>query len=60
MILAESVTRPTLGPRSLLRHLRARGGDRRVSATGAPQSESLSPNLKQVLADRSSSRCPAS
>ncbi len=31
VILAESVTRPTLGPRSLLRHLKARGVDRSAS-----------------------------
>lgn len=32
VILSEAITRPTLGPRSLLRHLKARGVDR--SATG--------------------------
>lgn len=31
VILAEAVARPTLGPRSLLRHLRARGVDRSAS-----------------------------
>lgn len=31
VILAEAVVRPTLGPRSLLRHLRARGVDRSAS-----------------------------
>jgi transposase InsO family protein len=31
VILAEAVTRPTLGPRSLLRHLKARGVDRSAS-----------------------------
>lgn len=31
VILAEAVTRPTLGPKSLLRHLRARGVDRSAS-----------------------------
>lgn len=31
IILAEAVTRPTLGPRSLLRHLKARGVDRSAS-----------------------------
>jgi transposase InsO family protein len=31
VILAEAVTRPALGPRSLLRHLRARGVDRSAS-----------------------------
>lgn len=31
VILSEAVTRPTLGPRSLLRHLRARGVDRSAS-----------------------------
>lgn len=31
VILAEAVTRPTLGPRSLLRHLKARGVDRSSS-----------------------------
>ena len=31
MILAEAVARPTLGPRSLLRHLKARGVDRSAS-----------------------------
>lgn len=31
VILAEAVTRPTLGPKSLLRHLKARGVDRSAS-----------------------------
>lgn len=31
IILSEAVTRPTLGPRSLLRHLKARGVDRSAS-----------------------------
>jgi transposase InsO family protein len=31
VILSEAITRPTLGPRSLLRHLRARGVDRSAS-----------------------------
>lgn len=31
IILSEAITRPTLGPRSLLRHLRARGVDRSAS-----------------------------
>jgi transposase InsO family protein len=34
VILAEAIARPTLGPKSLLRHLKARGVDRSASGVG--------------------------
>ena len=50
VILSEAVTRPTLGPRSLLRHLKARGVDRSASGVAKVLSRHNFGTAKQRVA----------